>query len=61
MRLSCPGSGALEHRLNSVVRGLSCPEAGVIFLDQGWNPCLLHLQEDSFTPEPPGNPNIFGI
>ena len=25
-----------------------------IFLSQGWNPCLLHWQVDSFTPEPPG-------
>ena len=27
---------------------LSCPEASGIFPDQGWNPCPLHWQEDSF-------------
>ena len=29
-----------------------------IFLTQGFNPCLLHWQGDSFTIEPPGKPNI---
>ena len=30
-----------------MVRGLSCCAACEIFLDQGWNPCLLHWQADS--------------
>lgn len=29
-----------------MVRGLSCPEAGGIFLDQGWNP---HVPCESLT------------
>ena len=44
-----------EHRplgtLASIVvaHRLSCPAAlwNLIFLDQGWNPCLLHWQTDS--------------
>ena len=41
---SC-GSWALEHRLNRP--RLSCSMACGIFLDQGWNPRLLHWQADS--------------
>ena len=38
------------HHLDLVVvaYGLSCPAASGIFLDQGWNPCPLHWQADSF-------------
>ena len=41
---SC-GSQALEHRL-VVGPGLSCPAAcgALIFLDWGWDPCLLHCR-----------------
>ena len=38
VRLSRPGSLALDTGSTVVVRGLSCPEACVIFLDQGSNP-----------------------
>ena len=48
----------MGSRLNSdsilVVHGLSYPAACGMFLDQGWNPCLLHCQVDST--EPPGKP-----
>jgi len=43
---SC-GSWALEHRLNRL--RLSCSMACGIFLDQGWNPRLLHWQADSWS------------
>ena len=33
---------ALEHRLSSCVHRLSCSAAYGIFLDSGWNPCLLN-------------------
>ena len=33
---------------------LGCPEARGIFLDQGWNPCPLHWQTDSYPTVPPG-------
>ena len=41
-----------EHRLQStgsidVVERLSCSKACGIFLDEGWNPCLLHWQADT--------------
>ena len=38
---SC-GSWAWEHRLNSCGTECSCSEASEVFLDQRWNPCLLH-------------------
>ena len=38
---------ALEHRLNSVAQRLSFSKACGIFLGQGLNLCLLHLQPDS--------------
>ena len=44
---------AVEHRLEDagasvvVVHGLSCSTACGTFMDQGWNPCALHWQEDS--------------
>ena len=31
----------------AVAHGLSCSAACGIFLDQGWNPCLLHWQTNS--------------
>ena len=34
------GSGVVAH-------GLSCPAECGVFLDQRWNPCLLHWQADS--------------
>ena len=37
------------------VQGLSCPAAGVIFPDQGWNPCPLHWQVDSLPLDHLGN------
>ena len=45
-------SPVAEHGLQSlgsgvVARGLSCPTACGVFLDQGSNPCLLHWQMDS--------------
>ena len=49
---SC-GSWALDQVLTVVVRGLSCPVACRIFLDQVSNPCVLHWKADSST-EPPG-------
>ena len=39
---SC-GSWALKRRLSSAAHGLSCSVACGIFLDQGLNPCPLHL------------------
>ena len=39
---------ALECGSVVVVHGLSCLEAGGIFLDQGSNPCPLHWQADSY-------------
>ena len=39
-------SPALEHRLNGCGAGL-VPLQHVVFLDQGWNPCLLHWQVES--------------
>ena len=45
---SCCGARALGARASVVVaRGLSCPMACGIFLDQGSNPCPLHWQADS--------------
>ena len=40
------------------VRRLSCSVASGIFPTQGWNPCLLHWQEGSFTTDPPGKPYL---
>ena len=31
-----------------VAHGHSCPEACAVLLDQGWNPCRLHWQADSY-------------
>ena len=39
------------HGLSSCTRGLSCPKAGSIFPDQGWNPRPLHWQADSQPPD----------
>ena len=44
--LSSCGSWAVEHRLNSVAHGLSCPAACGIFQNQGLNPRLLYWQAD---------------
>ena len=41
------GSVALERRLSSLARGLSCSMAYGIFPARGWNSCLLHGQMDS--------------
>ena len=39
--------------------GVGCPFLlQGIFPTQGWNPGLLHCQEDSLPPEPPGKPHI---
>ena len=40
--------GVQAHGFIIVASGLSCPEAGGIFLDQGQNPCPLHWQADSY-------------
>ena len=37
---------ALEHRFNSCGTRTSCSEECGVFLDQGWNPDLLHWQAD---------------
>ena len=51
---------ALELRLSSChLRGLSCPAACGIFLDQGSNLCLLHWQVDSFLLSLQGSPSSF--
>ena len=44
-QLQLPGSRAQAQV--AVVHGLSCSAACRIFLDQGWNPCLLHQQANS--------------
>ena len=49
---SC-GSWALEHKL--IRLRFSCSMACGIFLDQGWNPCLLHGQADSWSLSHPGS------
>ena len=41
-----------------VAHGLSCPSACGIFLDQGLNPCLLHLQTDSLLLSHRGSPTL---
>ena len=46
--LSSCDSQPLEHRLGSCSTGLSCSVARRIFPDQGWNPCPLSWQVDSF-------------
>ena len=38
-----------------VVHGLSCSVVCGIFLDPGWNPCLLHWQADSLALSHPGS------
>ena len=52
-------SRALEHRLSSVVHGLSCSTACVILPDQGLDPFLLHWQVDSLPLSHQGSPGIF--
>jgi len=41
-----------------VVPGLSCCKACGIFLDQGWNPSLLHWQADSLPLSHQESPNV---
>ena len=54
------GSGVLEHRLSSCgVPRLSCSAARGIFLDQGWNPCLLNWHMDSLPLSHQGIPAHF--
>ena len=49
----------LQHTSLAVVAlGLSYSEACGIFLDQGWNPCLLHWQTDSLPLSHQGSPMI---
>ena len=43
--------------LDSVARGLSCPEVGGIFPDQGSNPCPLHWQVDCQPLDHQGSPS----
>ena len=59
--LTVAASPAAEHRLEStgsivVVLGLSCSTACGIFLNQGYNSCLLYWQADSLPPSHQGNP-----
>ena len=51
----------LEYRLSScgIHTGLSCPVACGIFPDQGWNPCPLHWQGDSYTLYHQGSPFLW--
>ena len=44
-------------------QGLSCPAAGIIFLDQGPNPCPLHWRVDSLPLDHLGNskPSFSGL
>ena len=45
-----------------VAHWLSCFTSCEIFLDQGWNLCLLHWQEDSLPLSHEGSPSfIFGL
>ena len=50
---SCYRAWALEHRLQLVAHGLSCPAACGFFPDQGWNLCPLHWEVGSWPLEPP--------
>ena len=46
---SCVEAQALGVKASVVVtHGLSCPVACGVFPDQGWNPCPLHWQVDSY-------------
>ena len=49
-------SWALDYTLNSLAHRLSCSVAGRIFLDQGWNPWVLHWQAESLTLNHQGSP-----
>ena len=44
-----------------VVRGCSCSAACGIFLDQGWNPCVLHWQVDSLSLRDQGRPKHYNF
>ena len=55
--ISC-SSWAPEHKSGVVTHGLSCPEAGGILLNQGLNPCALHLQAESQPVDHQGNPTL---
>ena len=49
-------AGSMVCMPSSCGHRLSCPTECRIFLDQGWNPCLLPWQVDSLIPEPPEKP-----
>ena len=52
---SCIGAQALGVRASVVVTlGLGCPIVGGVFWDQGWNPCPLLWQADSYPTVLPG-------
>ena len=61
---SCSGlsrcsSRALEHRLSSCGTWAWCSTTCWIFLDQGWNLCLLYWQSESSLLSHQGSPKIF--
>ena len=49
--LQVHGHQQVQHAGSVVAHGFSCSKACGIFLNQGWNPCLLHWQVDSATKE----------
>ena len=54
------GTQALGTRVSVVAAlGLSCSMACGIFPDQGWNPCPLHWQGDSYTLYHQGSPFLW--